>query len=203
MNLNDDQPTISADYLDQISAQPQKKFDLLKQKPIMIAGIVLIVTVIIAAIFGIISMNKPSTTKNLERLGARLVSTQDTAKKADSIIKSSKLLNINSNLNINLTNIIRDITPLLEAQNIKIDKINEKTKLEESNTKMLERLEDARLNVKYDISYAGEMNTQLGNTLILISQIYKSTKKNQIKDFCDTAYKNLEPIKKQFSEFNQ
>lgn len=73
----------------------------------------------------------------------------------------------------------------------------------ESDTTILATLEDARLNATYDRIYASEMAHQLDITIILMQKIYKSTSDANLKSVLDTAYKSLQPIQKQFENFNE
>ena len=74
--------------------------------------------------------------------------------------------------------------------------------ISESNEKILAKLEDARLNAIYDRSYARELSYQLETTMSLMRQIYNKTKNKDLKTFLEESYNNLEPIQKQFSDFN-
>lgn len=201
MNPNDNQSTNSVDYLNQIAPQPSKKIDLFRKKPIMIGGIAIGVLVVFV-LFGAISSVLSSGTTSLKTLAARLDSTESTVSLAANNLKSTKLRALNSNLKIYLTNTIRDLTPILAAKNIEFKNIDKQILAGESNTKMLATLEDARLNAIYDRIYANEMATQLDKVVLLMRQINGSTNDKDLKDFLNSAYKNLEPTQKQFSEYN-
>jgi hypothetical protein len=166
----------------------------------VIGGLALFLIFVIA-IVGMISISLSGSTKPLERLALELISTKDITSKAKDKIKSTKLLAINSSLDINLTNIIRDITPLLTNEKIDIKKINSKAVAAE-NTEILARLEDARLNVKYDVTYAGEMATLLKDIIILMNQINKTTHNKDLKNVFEESITNIEPIKNQLADFN-
>lgn len=199
MYPNDNQqPIVPIDYLNQIAPKTQSRNILLRSKPILF-GLIAIVVLVIAIFIG----NILNGNNNLpEQLAARLLSTQEVATDATDKIKSSQLLSYNSSLTIYLTNTIRDITPLLAKKNIKINKLNADIVKTESNTKLLSKLEDARLNVIYDRTYAREMAYKLDTTLTLMEQIYKTTGDKNLKSFLEAAYKNLTPTQKQFEDFN-
>lgn len=203
MYPNDNQNTqpISPDYLNQIAPQSTSGNGLFNQKPILIAIAGLFVVLIIFFV-SLIASSSSSGTDNLARLSKRLNSVESTAISAIPNIKNTKLRALNSNLKIYLTNINRDISPLLISEKIDVKKINKKIIAEESNTKTLSTLEDARLNAVYDRTYAREMSYKLETTMSLMTQIYKTTKSKKLKIFLDESYKNLEPIKKQFADFN-
>ena len=198
MYPNSNQPTNPADYLNQIAPHTTNKVSLFSNKPILIAGIVAIVLLVIVIVMGIVSAGVP---RNDIRLAARLTSTAEVVAGANSKMKSSQLRAINTTLNSQLINIIRDIEPILTKENIKIAKLDASIVASESNTNLLARLEDARLNVKYDRIYASEMSTQIDNIMILMRQIYKSSNSTSMKTFLETSVSNLAPIQKQLADF--
>ena len=197
MNPNDNQP-IPSDYLNQIAVKPPKKENFLQKQPILFGGIAAVVILIALMILGSI----PSSPKPSGQLAARLVATNDVVEDAAPKIKSTQLRALNSDLKSRLTDIIRDIkAPLLEEK-LSISKLDKKIILAESNTKMLATLEDARLNGTYDRTYAREMAYKLDTILTLMRQIYNDTNNKDLKTFTNDKIKNLEPIQKQFADFN-
>jgi len=200
MYPNENQP-IDPNYLDQIAPQPSQKINIANNKPIFIAIIGLVITLFIFFI-GMIASGLSGSGNQLERLSARLTATEGISVSATTNIKNSKLRALNSNLKIYLTNTIRDITPLLAVEKIDVKKLDKKIIASESNEKILAKLEDARLNAIYDRSYARELSYQLETTMSLMRQIYNKTKNKDLKTFLEESYNNLEPIQKQFSDFN-
>ena len=195
---NNQQPN-HAEYLNQIAPKSSRKSNILQKRPILTAGIGAAILIIIFIIInGIFS----GSVKPTEQLAARLLSTADTSNSATANIKSSQLRALNSDLKIYLTNTIRDITPILTTSSINIKSLDKKTISIESNADLLSRLEDARLNVVYDRTYAREMAYQLDTVLTLMLQINNSTSNKTLKSFLSNARTNLEPIQKQFSDFN-
>lgn len=201
MYPNDNPPPLPEDYLNQIAPKPQKRLGYFSKKPIVVGAIALGVIILIFVIV-LISSGISNSIGSTERLAARLVSTKTTVDSATVNIKSTKLRALNSSLGIYLTNTIRDATPILAKKNIKIEKLDKNVALAESNAKMLETLEDARLNAIYDRIYASEMANQLDTILILMREIYKSSNGEELKSFLDNAYKTLEPTQKEFADFN-
>ncbi|NTW61432.1 hypothetical protein HGB24_01955 [Candidatus Saccharibacteria bacterium] len=187
------------DYLNQIAPSSPQKKGLFNGQPILLLSIIAIALLIFVIVMSIVTGNSLSKT---EILAARLKSTANTVDSATSKIKSSDLRALNSNLKLQLTNIIRDITPILAKESIKIDKLSKTVLDQESNTAMLAKLEDARLNVIYDNTYAREMAYQLSTVLNLMTQVYNSTSKNDLQSFLKTSYANLKPLQKQFADFN-
>lgn len=201
MQPNQDSTQLPADYLDRIAAKPQKGPGIFSKKPVFFGTIALVVILMLCVLGAIVNISSNNIAPT-ERLAARLLSIKDTSDKTAGNIKSAKLRALNSALSIYLTNTIRDITPILAKDNIKVDKLPKNVTLAESNEALLVTLEDARLNVRFDRVYANEMSTRLENTLILMRQIYKSTRSTSLKTFLDNAYKTLEPTQKEFSDFN-
>jgi hypothetical protein len=198
MYPNNEKPTNPADYLNQIAPQGPKKANFIQKKPILFASIGLVILIMSFIIIG----NLSSGVGPLEQLAARLLATESTTNDATTKLKSTQLRTINSNLKSFLTNTIRDITPIIADENINIDKLDKKILSSESNTDMLAVLEDARLNVTYDRTYAREMAYQLDNIIILMNQINKNTTNNTLKTFLSDRTINLEPIQKDFADFN-
>lgn len=199
MNSNN-QPPIPANYLDQIATKPQRKLDMFRKKPIL-TGLLLgffIITVVLLIISGIVA----SRGHSLEYLAARLVSTEEITTDATSKIKSSKLKALNSSLNSYLTNAIRDVTPILKDENINIDKLDKKITAAESNTEILAKLEDARLNAVYDRTYASEMAYQLDTILTLSTEVYNNSNNDDLKTALRTIYSNLNDIQKQLADYS-
>ena len=66
---------------------------------------------------------------------------------------------------------------------------------------MASRLEDARLNAKYDSTYAREMSYQLATILSLYQKLIPASTP-QTKTILEKATTNLEPIQKDLANFN-
>ena len=197
--MNPEKPLSSIDYLNQIAPQaPKKSFFSLSPKNLIIFGGIAVVIISIIALISSLAGGINQT----ERLTARLLSTEKIMDSATSKIKTSKLRTLNGNLKIYFTNTIRDIKPILAADKIDITKLDAKVTSAESSDKILAKLEEARLNVMYDRTYAREMSYKLDTILTLMKQIQNNTKNAKLKTFLQEAYKNLEPTQKQFAEFN-
>jgi hypothetical protein len=201
-NTNDNMQPESAEYLNEIAPVSKKaKASFLWNKPILIGGILLAVTVFV--ILAMLASNLSSAgTKPMKTLSARLTTTAKTVTLAHKNNKNTKLRALNSSLNIYLSNTNRDFVEILTLNKIQAKSIDKSILTAESNTKMLANLEDARLNAVYDRVYVIEMNTQLEKILLLMRQINSSTKSTKTKTFLDSAIKNLEPIQKQFEDYN-
>lgn len=187
-----------SDYLNQIAVKPPEKESLLKRQPILFGGVAIVIILIVLMILGSMS----GSPKLSGQLAARLVATNNVVKDATPKIKNVQLRALNSDLKSRLTDAIRDIEIPLSKENLNINRIDKKITLAESNTKMLATLEDARLNGVYDRTYAREMAYKLATILTLMRQTYSNTKSKDLKSFLSDKSKNIEPIQKQFADFN-
>jgi type II secretory pathway pseudopilin PulG len=198
-NLSD--PEMNADYLNRIAPKPQKRSFIPKSKPVMI-GVIALGFLILITIVGLLASMAGGNIGDTERLAARLQATQDIVHSAETNVKNHQLRALNSDLDIYLTNTLRDAAPILAKHNIKINSLSKTVVSAESDTKILATLEDARLNAIYDRIYASEMAHQLDTTIILMQKIFKSTSDSGLKNFLSNAYKTLQPTQKQFEDFN-
>lgn len=199
MNPQQQPPSYGVDYLNQIAPQSPKKGWLTKKHKI--AAAVLVGVILLVIIMGIIA-NSSNNTSPAKTLAARLAATETIVGDAQSQLKSSELRTLNSNLKIYLTNTNRDIVAPLKSAGIDATKIDAKITAKESGAAITAALEEARLNAVYDRTYAREIAYQLEKIVLLMRQLYSSTNKTSLKTFLDSAYKNLEPTQKAFSEFN-
>jgi len=196
MNPNNNEP-LPANYLDQIATHSHKNNSLLTKKPLIIGLVVaLLLSFVLLTASG--TANSP---KNMSTLAARLKVTSDMAISADTKIKNNQLNALNSDLKIYLTDTIRDITPILKTNNIKITSLDKKILSSEAQTNVMNSLEDARLNGIYDRTYSKKMLNQIDSVMSLMSEIYKSSNNKTFKSFLDNAYKNLGPLRDRFSNF--
>jgi hypothetical protein len=195
------QQQLPPDYLDQIAPQPIKHSWMLNRTHlfVLIGVTAFVVIIALAVIAGAINT---SHQEPWERLAARIAATSEVANSSDGKIKNSQLRSTNSTVKISLTNAQRDLTAPLAAIGIKADKLPKAVLAQESSTAMLARLEDARLNAKYDSTYAREMSYQLSNLLTLLKQIYASSSNQSNKTFLQTTYNNFAPAQKTLSEFS-
>lgn len=199
MDSNQPQPNFTPDYLNQIAVQPKKQ---LPNKKLLILGGLGLVVVIVVIISLILSAFASHTTEYMQRLTARLNTTQIIASSAQTNIKSSELRSLNSNLQLYLTNTVRDIDTQLKNENIDPTNLNKNIVTSEAATDMINRLEDGRLNAVYDRTYAREMAYQLESIIALFDQVESSTGKQSLKGFLDSARSNLQPTQAAFSDFN-
>ena len=190
------------DYLNEISPTSQKKAPLfaLNLRTVIFGGILLVILIII---FTVISGSISGSQKEpWQRLSVKITNTEAVVNSSSSNIKNSQLRSINSDLKLYLANTKRDLAAPLAAQGIKVADIPASVTAKESSKAMTERLEDGRLNAKYDSTYAREMSYQTATLLALINQLYKSSALPATKTYLKSAYENLEPTHKALSTFS-
>jgi hypothetical protein len=200
MQPNQKQPTYPVDYLNQIAPKAPKK-SLLNRKQLIIAvGTALLLITFIIII--VVRSNFTSQTQSIQRLAARLQATAEIVSDSHQSIKSSRLRSLNSNLSIFLTNANRDIAEPVIANGLDIKKLGETIVTAENSEELTKTLEDARLNAVFDRTYTREMAYQLETIMVLMQQINSKTNNTALKEFLSGSQINLEPIQKEFAEFN-
>lgn len=200
MNPNDNQnQPLPVNYLDQISANAPQKNKPFLGRPILIFLVVALLLITFLTFIGSIGKNDDS----LVKLQARLTKTTEITKVAKKYLKSNELNAINSEVEIYITNTLRDIGPILTKNNIKSGSIDKNVLAAESVNKALDRLEDARLNAVFDRAYTTEMSYQTKSILTLINKLHKSSKSNDTKSFLKSAYQNLEQIQNKLTDYKK
>jgi len=190
----------SIDYLNQIAPQP-KKPGLNRRLFLVIIGGGLVL-VLIVGVLTLFSSGSNGPTQKMETLAARLKTLQTISDNAQPNIKSNSLRSTNSTLDILLTNANRDIITPLSKNNIDIKNIDKSITATENGSALSQKLSDAKLNAVFDRTYASEMNYQLNTVLVLMQDIYTRVNSKSMKDFINTTTTNLQPIEKQFDNFN-
>jgi hypothetical protein len=198
MNPNGQVPL---DYLNQIAPQAPKKplftWNLRTIIFAVLSGIALII--LISSIAGGISgANK----EPWQRMSARLDATTVLVNGATDYVKSSQLRSVNSDLKLYLTNTQRDFAVPFSQLDIDLEKLPEKIVLEENSTGIAERLENGRLNARYDSTYAREMTYQVARILSQLQNLQATNVGPQTKATIKTAYDNLLPTYTTLSEFS-
>lgn len=197
--MNPNEPIYSVDYLNQIAPQAPKRKGLSHTQIVLAvaAGFVILLVIMLSII-----VTSNGSAKLEQHLAARLQSTETIVSSAQSTLKSTQLRTLNSNLSIYLTNTNRDIAAPLLQSGINVSKLDKAVVASESSTSISNKLEDARLNVDFDRTYAREIAYRLETITLLMKQLYGSTNNKSFKSFLDSAYTNLEPTQKQFADFN-
>lgn len=196
---NNQQQSYSVDYLNQIAPQgPKRSFGGPFFKIFVGLGIAIVVVVILVIVA---NLGRSGQSASLERLAARLSSTATIVTDAQDNLASSKLRTANSNLSLYLTNSLRDLTPLLEARNVSLEKLPANITRDEDTTDLTNTLEDARLNGIYDSVYSRELSYRLQTIVFLVDQLRDRTTDQATKDFLEAARENLQPIQTQLQTY--
>ena len=184
---------VPLDYLDQIAPVEQKRhlvgFNIRTILAISTALIILVVILSMA-----VSSVSSSRTEKWQHLYARLNSLAIIVSDGTDNLRNGDLRTANSDLKLYTTNTSRDLADRLTAMDISPKKIPKKITTSESSDTILETLEDARLNAKYDSAYSREVSYVLATTMSLLKQLSTSDKSAKSREFAQTAYANLEPI---------
>lgn len=195
----DKQPQYSIDYLNEISTAAPKPG--VSNKLFLIVVIAGVLTALIVGIFALLN-SSTSNKDNLIRLSARLNTLQSISDTSKKTITSSDLRGTNTALSLLLTSTNRDITAPLANNSVDTAKLDAKIVASEDGSDLKKRLEDARVSGYFDRTYAREMSDQLTTLIALMKEIDGRTKSKSLKDFLATTEKQLEPIQKQFADFN-
>jgi len=188
------------DYLNQIAPEMPKKpgFGLNLRTVVFFGGIAVVLVIILVIIVSVVTN---ASKEPWQQLSVRLATTQTITDDATKKLKNSQIRSANSTLNLYLTNTQRDLAPILKSQNIIIKEIPASIKTSEAGTAMIARLEDGRLNGKFDSTYAREMNYQLSRLISLYQELY-NTSSGSTKTYLNESYKNLVPIQKTIADFS-
>lgn len=194
-------PPNPANYLDQIASQaPKKSLFKLGPRLFIIIGVPLLVIVLIFSL--VLNLTTSARKEPLETLAARLSAIQKVVAAAQPNLKSSTLRSQNSSLNLYLTDLNSDIAEPLKNNGVDVSKLRESVVAKESTTDLEARLEEARLNARFDRTYAREMAYLLDTTVTLTKQIYSSTNSPSLETFLEATYNNLEKAQQTFADFN-
>ena len=199
--MNPQHGQTSLDYLNQIAPHTPKSSGFrLNFRTVILGAIVAVILVII--LVAITSAIGGSKKEPWQQLSAKLTVTQGVVESSTNKLKNSQLRSLNSDLKLYLANTQRDLATPLGQLDINPAKLPESVTKKENSTGITERLEDARLNAKFDSTYAREMSYQLSTIQALYLKLYKATGNTKTKAFLDNAYKNIGPTQKSFAEFS-
>lgn len=198
-NQNPNQQQYSIDYLNEIAPQGPKPGMSNKIFLFAVGGGLLIA---IAVGLMLLTSGGGGPKEQMQTLAARLQTLQTIAGESQKTIKSGELRSANSSLSILLANANRDIAEPLLNNGIDVKKLDKAILAEESGEELKKTLEDARLNAIFDRTYAREIAFQLDTIAALMGDVHASTKSKSLKEFLVNTDKNLQPIKKQMTEFN-
>lgn len=198
MNPNGQVPL---DYLNQIAPQTSNrpKFVWNLRTIIFAALSVIALIILIATIAGAVSN---SNKEPWQRMSARLDGTTALVDGASANIKSSQLRSINSDLKLYLANTKRDLATPMTELGIEVKKIPKDLIAKEAATDIAQRLENGRLNARYDSTYAREMTYQVAQILSQIQVLHATNVGPKTKALLKTAYDNLVPTYESLSKFS-
>lgn len=195
-----DQSQYSIDYLNQIA--PQQKKPGIGNKVFVIIFLILgVLGVVIGALALMNSADTPK--KDITTLGLRLQNLQKITSGAGKDISNGGLQVANSNLTLFLTNTNRELATPLTNNKIDLKKADKSLIASETalTTKITDGLTEARLNVRYDTTYAAEINYQLTLLSVLMKKIQTQTNSQSLKDFITKTQKDLTPIHDQIKAY--
>jgi len=199
--MNPQNGQTSLDYLNQIAPQaPKRPVFTLNLRTVVIGGILAVILIIILATIG--GGISGARTEPWQRLSARLSATATLVDSSSDVIKNSQLRSLNSDLKLYITNTQRDLEKPLTSLDINSEKLSKSIVAAESSEEMAGRLEDGRLNAKYDSTYAREMSYQLATLLALLQELYGSNVSAETKTLLEGWYNNLLPTYTAISEFS-
>ena len=199
--MNPDNGQTPLDYLNEISPEaPKKPIFRLNLRTIIIGAIILLILVII--LVNVSSAIGNASKAPWQQFSARLTATAEIVDSSSDKIKNSQLRSLNSDLKLYITNTQRDLAKPLGELGINPERLPDSILKKESNEAMMTRLEDGRLNAKYDSTYAREMSYQLATLLALLQQLYKTNVGPQTKQFLNDAYSNLGPTYEAIADFS-
>jgi len=192
---------VPLDYLNQIAPKAPKKplFSLNKYSIIFAILAIITLIIIISSVGGALSS---SSKEPWQRMAARLDVTTAVANGATGNLKSSELRSLNSDLKLYLANTQRDLATPFSELGIEVKKIPTNIVKDENATGITTRLENGRLNARYDSTYAREMTYQTATILSQLQTLYSSNVGPKTKAVVKTAYDNLLPTYTSLSEFN-
>lgn len=194
------QQTNPADYLDQISAKPEKPP---MNNRFFFGAIGAALVLIVIAVVMIFASNSSSNEITPEQLGLRLEALQKVSTDRQKNIKDSQLRAINSRVTTQLAGANRDIAEPLKAAKINLKKTSKSLSSRETKyiEELNEKLEDARLNDEFDSTYSREMAYELDTVAIMMKAVRKKSNSKSMKSFIDSSYNNLVSIQKELQDY--
>lgn len=192
----------SIDYLNQISAHQKKTFQIGKKPLLFIGGALLLVLGLVIA-YSISASLGPSSTEKSQQLLAKTTALSEVASESQDNIKASSLSSLNSSLIVQLSGATTEISGALSEFGITEKSTSKAILAAESNTELLEKLEDARLSGYFDRVYTREMTFHLETLLLLMEEISSNTGSENVKTKLESAHGNIAPLLEQMEEIRQ
>lgn len=196
----------AVDYLGGIAPKQNKNTIKIAGKSInktlFFAGIGGVAALLIAAALLLLTPKKTTvSTLNESSFFSSLVSTSEITRNAGRNIKSSKLRAINSSFTSLLVGAIQEMREPLTKNGIDPKKLEaEARRAVKTDDKVVETLENARLNAVYDSAYNREMQHRLRTMFITLDRIQKMNKSKSMQEFVKNTRPKLETIQKLLEE---
>lgn len=203
---NDQPPLVpegvaSIDYLDQISAKPKGVIGFTRKQLALFGGLLLLAF----GVFIVVMLNNtsgPNITQMSQKLIVRSQGLSKVAEQSKANIQNQSLGNTNSAIQVQLTSAVSSLTKSFDDAGVSVKKPSESIVAAESNAKVLEKLEDARLSGTFDRIYITEMSYQLETTILLINDIHARTNNSELKNQLKSVYDSLKPLHKQLGDLS-
>lgn len=188
-------PQLSADYLDQIAPPEKPDRGFSKKQMLIFAGLgaALLIAIALMVFTSLLQNNRPT-----EMLAARFITIQKVVDDSTDKLKNSQLRALNSDLKLYLVDVMREAEEVFTPVDVSLKEINPKVTEQENPDDLLARLEDERLNARYDRSYAREIASLIETTLIQMKDVQNKTSNKPLQEFLQKTYNNLQPIQEQF-----
>lgn len=192
-------PNPSLDYLNQIAAPvPQKTMN-----PMVLWGAIAGVLLLTIVVFFALLSSGTSNADRMTTLAAQLTNLQSVTAIAPDNLQSSELRALNSNLSVALASANQDSGAAVAATGATTSEKDERVLAVVSEIEtMKNKLEDARLNVVYDRTYAREITYYLKTLHAEMDELYQATNKDVVREFLRATDDNLQPFIQDFSEYN-
>lgn len=196
----------AVDYLGGIA--PQQSHNSVKigsksidKKLLLFGGGGAIALLLAAALFLFTPKPEAASTLNESSFYGHLLTTSDITKKAGKNIKSSKLRGTNSAFTSLMVGAASEMEQPLSKSGIDPKKLQPSAKKPTKNDqKLIQSLEDARLNATYDRVYTREMQYRLRTMLITLDRIEKINSRQSMQEYVKNTRPKLQSIQKSLEE---
>lgn len=183
------------DYLNQIASPPPAQgFDKKTKLFFLVLGIIGVLSLVL-----IFTASQNTKGPSLNSLIARLQKLQTISSKYSSKLKSGQLQDANSTLSALLTTANKSIETPAADQGINIKKQEKALLALDPPTEIEKRLDEAHLNATLDETYAFTMDSQLADTLVMLSRLKQGTRNKATLEFFDKTISDLTNVRKQLS----
>lgn len=193
-------PPPPAAYLDQIAAPgPQKTIP----PRLLWIGIGALLLIVIVGFFVIINSGGKTQSQKMTEFVYRVQALEKLTDTSRSTIQSSQLQALNASLNTILTGIDQQSGDSLAIYGIsKLPTVPKTAPVTVEYSDLATKLQDAKLNVIFDRTYAREITYQLSIMQSEMKAIYDHSNSKTIKSYLVKSSDNITPLQKEFANFN-